>query len=95
VLEALYMQHVGRDVSKQKLAKSKLAQRLPPSVLAVALAAMPAEPRSKSTAYRLRAVAAEAAGVAPAARPQGAGAPPPAPHKAQNPSHFALGAIRG
>jgi SWI/SNF-related matrix-associated actin-dependent regulator of chromatin subfamily A member 5 len=80
VLEALHLQHLGRDVSRAKLTKPRLAALLPASVLAAAVAAMRATPRSKSTARRLHAAAAAAAGGgAAAARPQGAGAAPAAP----------------
>jgi hypothetical protein len=42
-LEELYRVHVGRDISRQKLAKTKIAKALPPDVLRTAIAKAAAE----------------------------------------------------
>ena len=42
-LEELYRVHVGRDISRQKLAKHKIAKALPPDVLRAAIAKAAAE----------------------------------------------------
>jgi len=46
VLEALCLQHTGRDVSRQKLAKHKIARMLPPDVLSEAMQTALAEKRA-------------------------------------------------
>jgi len=46
-LEALFLQHLGRDISRQKLAKHKIARALPPDVLRAAVAKAAAEFRSR------------------------------------------------
>jgi hypothetical protein len=64
VLEALCQEHTGRDVSRQKLAKRKVAALLPPGVLEAAIAEAMAAPRAAPPGARC----ARCGGLLPSAR---------------------------